>query len=144
MTLTEGTPAPSFSLPDQTGQIHTLDDYRGQWLLIYFYPKDDTPGCTKEACGFRDLQSELKEHNCAVLGVSKDSMASHQKFTDKYDLNFPLLADESTEMIQAYGAWDNGTKRISVLIDPQGNIDQMYTKVDTDRHAQEVLNKLKS
>jgi Peroxiredoxin len=94
-----------FSLPDQSGKVHKLSSYRGSWVLLYFYPKDDTPGCTKEACGFRDSLNELKEHNVIVLGVSADSVASHQKFSQKYHLNFPLLSDEKKEVIKAYGAF---------------------------------------
>lgn len=147
--LTIHAPAPSFSLEDQDSKTHTLADYAGKWLLIYFYPKDDTPGCTIEACGFRDVQKELDEKNCAVLGVSKDNIASHQKFVQKFDLNFPLLADESTEMIQAYGAWQEksmygkkymGIHRMSVLIDPDGNVKKIYPTVQkAEEHPGEVL-----
>lgn len=152
--LQEHTPTPAFSLPDQNEKIHTLEDYKGQWLLIYFYPKDDTPGCTKEACGFRDIQKELAEKNCAVLGVSKDNIASHQKFVKKFDLNFPLLADESTEMIQAYGAWQEksmygkkymGIHRMSVLVDLEGNVAKIYPNVKkAELHPGEVLEDLEA
>src|SRR5689334_11063636 len=94
-----------FSLPDQQGMNHSLTDYAGKWVLLYFYPKDDTPGCTKEACGFRDISEEYKKRNIQVLGISKDTIASHKKFVEKYHLSFPLLSDESIEVIKAYGAW---------------------------------------
>src|SRR4051812_10173220 len=97
--------APQFSLPDQAGTIHTLDDYTGKWLIVYFYPEDDTPGCTTEACAFRDDYTQLQEKGVEVVGISKDSVASHAKFATKYHLNFPLLADESKATLEAYGAW---------------------------------------
>jgi len=114
-----------FSLTDQNGKVHKLSSYRGSWVLLYFYPKDDTPGCTKEACGFRDSLNELKKHNVVVLGVSADSVSSHQKFSQKYNLNFPLLSDEKKEVIKAYGVFGKkkfmgrefeGILRISFLI----------------------------
>jgi len=149
--LEVGKKAPAFSLSDQSGKTHKLSDYAGQWALIYFYPKDDTPGCTKEACGIRDNFPAFKKMNAVVLGVSKDSPAKHQKFVDKYDLPFTLLADESTDMIQAYGAWKEksmygktfmGINRISYLIDPDGKIAKVYPKVKPEEHAQQVLDDL--
>ena len=151
--LTIGSAAPAFSLPDQNDKTHGLIDYEGQWVLLYFYPRDDTPGCTKEACGFRDLWKELQAHNCHVFGVSKDSVASHQKFADKFGLPFPLLADESTEVIQAYGAWQEksmygkkylGIARSSVLIDPDGKVAKVYEKVKPLDHPQDVLHDLQN
>src|SRR5216684_2113029 len=97
--------APDFKLFDQDGKSHTLFDYRGQWVIVYFYPKDDTPGCTTEACGFRDEYGYIQENGAVVLGISKDSVASHKKFANKFNLNFPLLSDKSLDTIKAYGAW---------------------------------------
>ena len=140
--------APNFSLPDETGKIHFLKDYKGKWLLLYFYPKDDTPGCTKEACSFRDMSPDFKKNKIVVLGVSKDSVASHQKFAKKYHLNFPILSDESKEVIKAYKAWGKkkfmgrefeGTLRNSYLINPAGEIVKTYEGVNPLSHAKEVL-----
>jgi len=141
-----------FSLTDQNGQTHKLSSYQGKWVLLYFYPKDNTPGCTKEACGFRDSLNDLKEHNVFVLGVSADSVSSHQKFSQKYQLNFPLLSDEKKEVIKAYGAWGKkkfmgrefeGILRISFLINPKGEIVKKYDKVKPEIHAKEVLKDIK-
>lgn len=149
MELTEGTKAPAFTATDQNGQEHALADYAGKWVLLYFYPKDDTPGCTKEACGFRDLQAELADKNCAVLGVSKDTVDSHTKFANKFELNFPILADPELKICKAYGAWQEkafmgrpGVVRISYLIDPEGNIAKAYGKVKAEEHPAEVLQDL--
>ncbi len=145
--------APSFSLPDQDGTIHSLSDYKGKWVLMYFYPKDDTPGCTKEACGFRDVSEEYKKKGVQVLGISKDSVASHKKFANKYLLTFPLLSDESTDVIKAYGAWGEkkfmgrvymGINRISFLIGPDQTIRKEYLKVDVFTHAKEILQDVES
>ena len=97
--------APLFSLPDQNGVDHSLASYKGKWVLIYFYPKDDTPGCTNEACAFRDVAADYTKENVVVLGISKDTVASHKKFAEKYHLSFPLLSNEDTSIIKAYGAW---------------------------------------
>jgi peroxiredoxin Q/BCP len=141
-----------FSLTDQNGKVHELSSYRGSWVLLYFYPKDDTPGCTKEACGFRDHLNDLKKHDIVVLGVSADSVASHQKFAQKYNLNFPLLADEKKEVIKAYGTWGKkkfmgkefeGILRVSFLINPEGDIVKKYDKVKPEIHAGEVLEDIK-
>jgi peroxiredoxin Q/BCP len=141
-----------FSLTDQNGKVHKLSSYRGSWVLLYFYPKDDTPGCTKEACCFRDSLNELKKHNVVVLGVSADSVSSHQRFAQKYNLNFPLLADEKKEVIKAYGAWGKkkfmgkefeGILRVSFLINPEGDIVKKYDKVKPEIHAGEVLEDIK-
>ncbi len=140
--------APEFSLPDQDGVMRTLSDYKGSWVLIYFYPKDDTPGCTKEACGFRDLASEYKKNNIIILGISKDSVASHKKFAEKYHLTLPLLSDETKDVIKAYGAWGekkfmgqtfDGVKRISFLINPDQTIQKEYLKVDVFNHSKEIM-----
>lgn len=149
--LQAGQAAPAFSLPDQTGKVHTLSDYRGQWVLVYFYPKDDTPGCTTEACGLRDRFSTFTKIKAVVLGVSADSVKSHQKFADKFKLPFPLLADEQKAMVQAYGVWGEksfmgkkylGITRTSFLIDPQGTIAKVYPKVTPADHPDEVLQDL--
>jgi len=140
--------APDFSLPDQDGIVRTLSSYKGSWVLVYFYPKDDTPGCTKEACGFRDLASEYKKNNIVILGISKDSVASHKKFAEKYHLSFPLLSDETKDIIKAYGAWGekkfmgrvfDGVKRISFLINPDQMIQKEYLKVDVFNHSKEIV-----
>jgi peroxiredoxin Q/BCP len=132
--------ATSFELPDQDGKIHKLQYYHGKWVVLYFYPKDDTPGCTTEACNFRDITQTLEMHNAVVLGVSKDSVASHKKFAEKYNLNFPLLSDESGETVKAYGAWGLlGIKRTTVLINPQGEIVKEYPGVDPTKHAAEII-----
>lgn len=142
-----------FSLTDQNNKVHSLKDYQGQWVLLYFYPKDDTPGCTKEACGFRDHLNELKKHSVVVLGVSADSVESHKKFALKYHLNFPLLSDVNKEVIKKYQAWGKkkfmgkefeGILRISYLINPQGEIVKKYEKVKPESHPQEVLNDIQN
>ncbi len=144
--------APAFSLPDQNGTLHTLDDYRGAWLLIYFYPKDDTPGCTTEACNFRDGRDMLESYGLKVVGISKDSVAKHKKFAEKYDLNFTLLSDESAETIQAFGSWGPkkfmgreflGVKRDSYLINPEGEIVKKYEGVNPKTHIKEIIDDFK-
>lgn len=145
--------APLFSLPDQDGKTRSLSEYRGSWVLLYFYPKDDTPGCTKEACSFRDAQSIYKEKGIQVIGVSKDSVASHRKFADKYHLAFPLLSDETKTALTAYNAWGEkkflgktitGTLRKSFLIGPDGEIRKEYSKVNVLSHAEEILRDFES
>src|SRR3989344_6248561 len=130
--------APDFTLPDQDGKIHSLLDFRGKWLIVYFYPKDDTPGCTKEACAFRDSLEEFKKKGVAIVGISKDTVASHKKFADKFSLPFPVLADPERKTIGAYGAWGKksfagreymGTLRNTYLINPKGDIVKTYEKV---------------
>ncbi|MCX7617558.1 thioredoxin-dependent thiol peroxidase [Tepidiforma sp.] len=143
-----GAAAPAFSLPDQDGNTVSLADFAGKWVVLYFYPKDDTPGCTKEACSFRDRHAELQAKGAVVLGVSGDSSASHRKFADKYSLPFPLLADTEHEVARAYGAW--GTKKMygkeyegmirsTVVIDPAGKVVKTWPKVKPDGHGDEVL-----
>jgi peroxiredoxin Q/BCP len=153
MSLQLGNQAPEFTLPDQNGTMHNLTQYRGQWIVLYFYPKDDTPGCTKEACSFRDNFEALRERGIVVLGVSKDTQASHKKFADKFNLNFTLLSDESTEMIKSYEAFGEkkfmgktfqGIHRITYVIDPQGIIRKVYEKVKVEEHAQEILRDINS
>jgi len=140
--------APDFSLIDQNGKTHTLSGYKGTWVVLYFYPKDDTPGCTKEACAFRDMADEYRKKDITVLGVSKDSPQSHTKFAQKYRLTFPLLSDEGKEIIKAYGAWGvkkfmgrqfEGTLRKTFVIDPAGIIGMEYPKVEVLRHAGEII-----
>lgn len=145
--------APHFSLLDQNNNTKTLSDYAGKWVVLYFYPKDDTPGCTTEACSFRDSRELIAELGHAeVIGVSKDSVKSHAKFAEKHHLNFTLLSDESTEMIQAYGAWQEksmygkkymGIQRMTVIIDPSGEIVKTYPKVSPKDHAVEIIRDLK-
>ncbi len=148
MKLTTGDKAPTFSLPDQKGKLHKLSDYKGKWILIYFYPKDDTPGCTKEACAIRDNFPKFKKLKLQVLGVSADKVSKHEKFADKYELPFTLLSDEEKTMIKAYGVWGKkkfmgreymGINRVSFLIDDKGKIAKIYPKVKPADHAEEVL-----
>lgn len=145
--------AKDFELPDQNGKIHKLSDYRGRWVVLYFYPKDDTPGCTKEACNFRDSIDKFQKLGVQILGVSKDSVISHKKFAEKYKLNFPILSDESIEVIKAYKSWGikkfmgrefEGIIRNSYLIDPKGEIKKFYEKVNPLTHSSEILSDIKS
>lgn len=145
--------APSFTLPDQTGMMHTLSQYKGKWVILYFYPKDDTPGCTKEACNFRDSAKDFADAGVVILGVSKDSVASHKKFAEKYHLNFPLLSDESKKVITAYGAWGvkkfmgkefEGVNRTTTLISPDGAIQKVYENVNPITHADQILEDIKT
>lgn len=142
------TKAPDFHLPDQNGVLRSLSDFIGKWILLYFYPKDDTPGCTKEACGFRDVAGEYNKEGIVIIGISKDDVPSHKKFADKYHLLFPLLSDESKETIKSYDAWGekkfmgrvyDGVKRVSFLIDPQQMIRKSYLNVNPFTHASSVL-----
>ena len=143
-----GSKAPAFTLPDQDGAARTLSDYRGRWVLLYFYPKDDTPGCTIEACALRDQFKDFNAIDAVVLGVSTDSVASHKKFKAAYELPFTLLADEQKEVVGAYGVFGErtylgktyfGTSRTSFLISPEGNIAKVYENVKPERHAAEVI-----
>lgn len=143
-----GTLAPEFTLPDQEGALHSLSQYRGKWVLVYFYPKDDTPGCTKEACAIRDADPDLSSLGAVVLGISADSVKSHKKFAEKYALTFPLLADEERTAIDAYGVWGKkkfmgkeyeGILRTSFLIDPSVVVQKVYENVKPEVHAAEVL-----
>lgn len=146
-------PAPDFSLLDQDSHQHSLSMYKGKWLLIYFYPKDDTPGCTKEACNFRDSFHELQTLGVSILGISKDSVESHKRFATKYNLNFPLLSDPNHEIIEKYDSWGEkkfmgrvflGIIRSSYLINPAGKIVKVYPKVNPTIHADELINDLRS
>ena len=144
-------PAPNFKLPDQDGQTHALEDYRGRWLVVYFYPKDDTPGCTKEACQFRDAKGDI-EKLADIVGISTDSVESHKKFSLKYHLNFPLLSDPGHEVLEQYHSWGPkniagkdyvGTYRNTFLINPDGDIVKEYIGVDPQTHAEQILGDLK-
>jgi peroxiredoxin Q/BCP len=153
MESLEGTPAPDFSLPGSDEKTHSLTDYRGKRIVLYFYPRDNTPGCTKEACGFRDLHPEFSALNTVILGVSKDSIASHRKFIEKLSLPFILLSDPETETMQRYGAWGEkklygkttvGTIRSTVIIDESGTIIKHWRRVPKAAdHPQKVLEFLK-
>ncbi|MFA6121004.1 MAG: peroxiredoxin [Sideroxydans sp.] len=143
-----GEAAPDFNLSDQEGKQHQLKDFAGKWLVLYFYPKDDTPGCTQEACAFRDDLSKLTKLGAQVVGVSVDDGASHAEFAKKYHLPFPLLADSKAEVAARYGAlMDLGVfkiaKRYTFLIDPQGMVAKVYQKVETSRHSSEIIEDLK-
>ena len=147
-----GTRAPAFTLPDQEGQEHRLSDYKGKWILLYFYPKDDTPGCTIEACTIRDQFKDYTKIGAIVLGVSTDSVASHKKFASAYELPFTLLADVNKEVVGHYGVFGEkkfmgktytGTRRTSFLVDPEGKIAKVYEKVKPEVHATEVIADLK-
>ena len=152
MTLSPGDKAPQFSLPASTGETISLADAAGRKVVLYFYPKDDTPGCVKEACSFRDANADLRAAGVEVLGVSADSLKSHRRFVEKYSLNFPLLSDEEKTVSTAYGAWGEktawgkttvGMKRMTFLIDEEGVIRKVWPKVRPDGHAEEVLKAVK-
>lgn len=148
-----GKKAPMFNLKDQDGKAHKLSLYVGKWVLLYFYPKDDTPGCTKEACMLRDNFPAFKKLDIAVFGVSADSEKSHKKFEEKYNLPFILLSDTDHKVAEKYGAWGekkfmgrvyDGMHRVSFLINKEGKIAKVYDKVKPETHAEEVLFDLKS
>ena len=145
---TEGTKAPAFSLPDGEGKTRALRDYAGKILVIYFYPEDDTPGCTKESCGFRDNMARLTASGAAVVGVSRDSVKSHAKFAAKFKLPFPLLSDTAGTMTDAYGVWQEkhfmgkrymGIVRTTLLVDGKGVVRRVWPKVRVEGHVDEVL-----
>ena len=147
--LLAGNPAPAFKLKDQHNRVHQLEQYRGKWLVLYFYPKDDTPGCTKEACNFRDDIAKLKQLNAEVLGISTDDQQSHQKFSEKHNLQFPLLADTEATTTKAYGSLFSllglrFAKRHSFIIDPDGKIAKIYRDVDAETHSQTIIKDLTS
>ena len=147
--LAVGDPAPGFALPDQNGETRSLADYRDQWLVLYFYPKDDTPGCTTEACSFRDNINRLIAQDAAVLGVSMDSVEGHAEFAAEYELPFPLLADPEGEVVERYGALSDFlvvkfAKRQTFIIDPDGKIVKIYRKVNPDEHVRDVRDDLKA
>lgn len=146
--LKEGDVAPDFSLSSSLGKSISLKDYRGKKLILYFYPKDDTPGCTKEACTFRDELKKFEKANAVILGVSSDDLDSHQKFIDKYNLSFPLLSDTDTKVSQTYGTYKLksmygkkywGIVRTTFLIDERGKIEKIFPKVKVEGHSEELL-----
>ena len=148
MVLTAGSKAPDFKLNDNEGQPHELKDYRGQTIVIYFYPKDDTPGCTKEACSFRDTYADFKKAGVTLIGISPDSEKSHTKFIEKYELPFTLLSDPGHEVCEAYGVWGlkkfmgreyEGVYRTTFIIGPEGEIKHVFENVKPADHSQEVL-----
>ena len=146
-----GDNAPDFALPDANGSIVSLKDFRGKKVVLYFYPKDNTPGCTRQACAFAENYAAFNSRNIAVIGISKDSVASHRKFADKYNLPFILLADPELAAIQAYGVWQEkklygkvskGVVRTTIIIDENGNIAKVMPKVKPDTNAAEILSEL--
>lgn len=149
MSLSTGDKAPSFSCPDQNGKIISLEDYKGKKLVLYFYPKDETPGCIKEACNLRDNYNVLLSKGYAILGVSVDDEKSHQKFIAKHELPFPLLADTEHKVVEAYDVWKEknmygrkfmGIARTTFVINEEGVIEEIIKKVKTDAHAEQILN----
>ncbi len=147
----ENQQAPDFALPDQQGHVHKLSTYLGKWVVLYFYPKDDTPGCTKEACGFRDNFPAFEQLKTVVFGLSADSSERHSKFAAKYKLPFTLLADPDKKVLEKYGVWQEkkflgkkymGVLRTTFLIDPKGHIAKLYENVKPIGHAEEVLKDL--
>lgn len=151
MLLEVGTKAPDFTLPDQNGEMHSLSDYRGKKVILYFYPKDMTSGCTKEACGFAERYPQFQEKGAVVLGVSRDSVASHKKFEQKYSLPFTLLSDEDRKVIEAYGVWQEkklygkttmGVVRSTYLIDEEGTIVKAMGKVKAADNPQQMLDEI--
>lgn len=147
--LAVGMPAPPFELKDQGGQLHRLADYHGRWVLLYFYPKDDTPGCTTEACNFRDDLPRLRALGVQILGVSVDDSGSHARFADKFHLPFPLLADTDGAVARSYGSLTSFgpikfAKRHTFIIDPQGRIARLYRDVKPSTHSREILEDMKA
>ena len=149
--LEGGTKAPAFELPDQNGVVHTLEEYRGKKVILYFYPKDNTPGCTKQACNFGQLYPQFTEKGAVVLGVSKDSVGSHKKFEEKYNLPFPLLSDPELSCIQAYDVWQEkvnygkksmGVVRTTYLIDENGVIEKAFDKVNAEKNPEQMLGEI--
>lgn len=149
--LEAGTKAPAFALPDQDGNVHTLEEYRGKKVILYFYPRDNTPGCTKQACGFGELYPQFLEKGAVVLGISKDSVASHKKFEEKYRLPFTLLSDTELTAIKAYDVWQEkknygkvsmGVVRTTYLIDEQGMIVRAFGKVKAAENPAQMLEQL--
>ncbi|MEI6847730.1 MAG: thioredoxin-dependent thiol peroxidase [Chlorobiaceae bacterium] len=149
--LDAGVTAPAIAAKDQAGKLVTLEEYRGRKVILYFYPKDDTPGCTKEACAFRDNFPNFKSLGVEVLGVSIDNEGKHKKFAEKYQLPFRLVADSDKSIVEAYGVWGQkkfmgreymGTSRVTYLINENGVIEKVWPKVNPDQHAEELLNYL--
>jgi len=148
MVLSEGVKAPDFELKDSEGNLHKLSDYAGQTIVVYFYPKDDTPGCTKEACSFRDSYADFNKAGVTIIGISPDKVASHKKFKDKYALPFTLLADADHKVCEAYGVWGlkksfgreyEGVFRTTYVLGPEGEVKRVFEKVKPSDHSKEVL-----
>jgi len=141
--------APNFTLPNQDGDTVSLADFKGKWVVLYFYPKDDTPGCTTEACSLRDARDDLAELGAEIIGISKDDPSSHEKFKAKHSLNFTLLSDPEGKVIEAYGAWGpkmfgkEGILRKTFLIDPTGTVRKVYGRVTPQGHGEQVIAELK-
>ncbi len=141
--------APSFTLQDSAGSRHSLADYKGKWVVLYFYPKDDTPGCTAEACSLRDARDTLAEMGAEIIGISKDEPSSHEKFKEKYSLNFTLLTDPEAKVITAYDAWgkkmfgNEGILRKTFIINPDGQVVKIYGRVTPVGHGEQVIAELK-
>lgn len=145
--LQPGRPAPDFEAPITSGEVIRLSNYRGRRVILYFYPKDDTPGCTVEACGLRDHYDRIRELGAEVLGVSVDGAESHRKFTEKFNIPYPLVADADAKIAEAYGVYNAERKmarRVTFLIDEQGNIQRVFDPVKPDMHPREVLDALKA
>jgi peroxiredoxin Q/BCP len=143
-------PAPDFSLPGSSSKLHALKDYAGRWLVLYFYPKDDTPGCTAEACSLRDARDDLAELGAQIVGVSKDEPSLHEKFKAKFSLNFTLLSDVEGGTIEAYGAWGPkmfgrvGIQRKTFIINPEGYVVKVYGRVTSLGHGDQIVRDLKA
>lgn len=141
--------APDFELEDETGKLHTLADYKNKWVVLYFYPKDDTPGCTVEACSLRDARDDIAELGAEIIGISKDDASSHEKFKSKHSLNFTLLSDRDGKTIEDYGAWGKkifgkeGILRKTFIIDPDGMVVKVYGKVTPLGHGKQIIAELK-
>jgi thioredoxin-dependent peroxiredoxin len=140
--IEEGKPAPAFTVPNQDGEPVTLSALRGRWVALYFYPKADTPGCTKQACGVRDHSADYERAGVVVLGISPDSVADVRAFADKYGLPFTLLADEDASVARRYGVWTDHTERTTFLIDPDGVVARVFPRVRPDKHDDLVLGAL--
>ncbi len=149
--IQEGTKAPTFTLPNATGEKHALEDFKGKTVILYFYPKDDTPGCTQEACDFRDNHSRFKKKGVEILGVSPDNEVSHQKFSSKYHLPFILLSDKEAKVSKEYGVYKQksmygktymGIERTTFIIDAEGKIQKIYPKVKVNGHIEDILKTL--
>ena len=149
--LKAGSQAPAFSLPDQNGDFHTLEEFRGKKVILYFYPKDNTPGCTKQACGFGERYPRFQEKGAVIIGVSKDSVASHKRFEEKYELPFLLLSDPELSCIQAYDVWQEkknygkvsmGVVRTTYLIDEEGMIEKVFGRVKAEANPEQMLQEL--
>ena len=142
--------APDFSLPDSSGKIHTLKEYAGKWVVLYFYPKDDTPGCTTEACSLRDQRDTLADMGAEIIGISKDDPNSHEKFKAKYSINFTLLTDTDQQAIDLYGAWGKkmygreGILRKTFIINPKGEVVKVYGRVTPMGHGEQVVDELRA